>query len=97
MILADLVTCWSAARSMSKAELEQKATAAAAPSSTPPFVPTRTYNLMASAYKSNHGKKPDSELPGEPLMAKNMQMVEPAPPARTPLLRSPRWKTAKTR
>ena len=76
VVLADLVTCWNAARSMTKAELEQKATAAAAPSTTPPFVPTRTYNLMAAAFKENHGRKPDAELPGEPLIAKNLQMVE---------------------
>ena len=53
--LADLVTAWEAARSMAKAELDQKAAASAAPSSSPAFIPVRTYNMMASSFKEAHG------------------------------------------
>ena len=74
--LADLVTAWSAARSLNAAELEVKAAASAAPSSAPPFIPTRTYNIMAASFREAHGKKTDDELPGEPFMAGQMKKVE---------------------
>ena len=95
--LADLVTCWSAARSMTKAELEQKATAAAAPSTTPPFVPTRTYNLMAAAFKEQHGRKPDAELPGNLLSQRNCRWSSKKTPGHIHSLRSRPWRTAWTK
>ena len=61
---------------MNTAELEVKAAASSAPSSAPPFIPTRTYNIMAASYREAYGKKTDDELPGEPFMAGQMRKVE---------------------
>ena len=83
--LADLVSAWEAARSMAKAELDQKAAASAAPSSSPAFIPVRTYNMMASSFKEAHGKRDDDELPGEPLMAGRVKMIEGNDPKAEPL------------
>ena len=55
--LSDLVTAWDSARSMTKAEWDQKAAASAAPSSAPAFIPVRTYNMMAASYQEAHGQK----------------------------------------
>ena len=55
--LADLVTAWQAARKLNAAELEVKAAASAAPSTAPAFIPTRSYNIMATSFREVHGKK----------------------------------------
>ena len=85
MVLGDLVTAWESARGCAKAEIERKAAASASSSSQPPPVPRRDYLLMAAGFKQQEGKKPESELPGEPLMAQRLRGIEDNTPKAEPM------------
>ena len=85
IVLSDLVTCWEAARTMNKAEIESKAQAAISGSKNQVPVPKRTYLAMESAFRKDNGKKPPSELPGEPLMTSRLAMIEDNDPKAEPL------------
>ena len=55
--MADLLTSWQTAQTMSKAEIDKKAMTAVGTGIKVPMVPKRTYSAMAAAYKADHGKK----------------------------------------
>ena len=66
--MADLLTAWQTAQTMSKAEIDKKAMSSVGTGIRVPMVPKRTYSAMAAAYKTDHGKKDEGELPGETLV-----------------------------
>ena len=74
--IADITSSWKAARTMGQAEMDKKAAKVASGSSVPDPLPNRPYQAMAQAFETEHGIKPDCELPGQPLMGLRLGMIE---------------------
>ena len=61
--------------------MDKKAAKVASGSAAPDPLPNRPYQAMAQALEAEHGEKPDSELPGQPLMGIRTGMIESNMPA----------------
>ena len=83
--MADLLTAWQTAQTMAKAEIDKKAMTSVGTGTKVPMVPKRTYAAMASAFKTDHGKKDEGELPGETLVGLLVSMIEDNDPIAVPL------------